>query len=307
MNRERGKILVIRGGAIGDFILTLPAIEALRKQFPETRIEVLGYPHIACLALMGSRADAVRSIESRPLARFFARGIEQDPAWIEYFESCNIVLSYLYDPDGLFQSNVENHVRGQFIAGRHRPDESQSHHATQVFLEPLERLAIFDADPAPRLVTGVSKQKDGVVLALHPGSGGTHKIWPQASWMRLAARMARSTRWRFLIVGGEAEGGFLRQLASEFPEERVEVLQHSPLDSLAMRLAGCTAFIGHDSGISHLAAAVGLPVLALWGPTREEIWKPLGEQVSILKHDSGLEGLDDQIVLATLERIVARC
>ena len=122
MKRQRGRILVIRGGAIGDFILTLPAIEALRRQFPESQIEVLGYPHIARLALMGNRADGLRSIESRSLARFFARNVEQDPEWVSYFESCNIVVSYLYDPDGLFQGNVEKHIRGQFLPGPHRPD-----------------------------------------------------------------------------------------------------------------------------------------------------------------------------------------
>jgi heptosyltransferase-2 len=59
------KILVIRGGAIGDFILTLPVLSALRQQFPNAKLEVLGYPHIAQLAVTGGLADAVRSIEAQ--------------------------------------------------------------------------------------------------------------------------------------------------------------------------------------------------------------------------------------------------
>ncbi len=75
---SQGKILVIRGGAIGDFILTLPVLAALRRQFPDTALEVLGYPHIASLAAAGQLVDAVRPIEARPLAGFFARAGDLD-------------------------------------------------------------------------------------------------------------------------------------------------------------------------------------------------------------------------------------
>ncbi len=73
MTQPHGKILVIRGGAIGDFILTLPVLAALRRQFPRTHLEVLGYPHIAGLALAGGLVQRVQSIEARALAGFFAR------------------------------------------------------------------------------------------------------------------------------------------------------------------------------------------------------------------------------------------
>src|SRR5262245_23397989 len=99
---RRGKILVIRGGAIGDFILTLPVFAALRRQFPKTHLEVLGYPHIAQLALVGGAVDQVRSIDSRPLASFFARDGALDPSMADYFAGFAIILSYLYDPDGVF-------------------------------------------------------------------------------------------------------------------------------------------------------------------------------------------------------------
>ena len=71
MTTKQGRILVIRGGAIGDFILTLPAITALRRQFPRAHLEILGYPHIAQLALLGGLVDRVQAIEARGLAGFF--------------------------------------------------------------------------------------------------------------------------------------------------------------------------------------------------------------------------------------------
>ena len=100
-------MLVIRGGAIGDFILTLPALAALRQQFPKAHIEVLGYPHIAELALTGGLVQRVQSIEARALAGFFARNGELSEELAEYFSGFNLIVSYLYDPDGIFQANVK--------------------------------------------------------------------------------------------------------------------------------------------------------------------------------------------------------
>src|SRR6266404_5110015 len=92
------RILVIRGGAIGDFILTLPAIKLLRDGFPDAHLEILGYKHIAALAERRFYADAVRSIESASLAKFFAKNSELPVDLVEYFGSFDLVLSYLYDP-----------------------------------------------------------------------------------------------------------------------------------------------------------------------------------------------------------------
>ena len=73
MSNPEGRILVIRGGAIGDFVLTLPVLAALRRHLPKARIAVLGFAQVTPLALAGGLADEVRSIEARPLAGFFAR------------------------------------------------------------------------------------------------------------------------------------------------------------------------------------------------------------------------------------------
>ncbi|HZO85095.1 MAG TPA: hypothetical protein VFC26_07775, partial [Verrucomicrobiae bacterium] len=151
------KILVIRGGAIGDFILTLPVLAALRAQFPETRLELLGYPHIAQLARSGNLVDAVHSIDARPLAGFFARRGQLNSNLADFFSSFPIIISYLYDPDGIFQENIARVSKAQFIAGPHRPDERAGIHATETFLRPLTRLAIFDADPVPRLKAASAK------------------------------------------------------------------------------------------------------------------------------------------------------
>ena len=293
------KILVIRGGAIGDFILTLPVLSALRSQFPQARLEVLGYPHIAQLALAGGLVDDVRPIESRALAGFFARDGDLDGTLQSYFSTFAIIVSFLYDPDGIFQTNVARCARAQFIVGPHRPDETAGLHATEVFLKPLERLAIFDADPVPRLHLNSSLPTLNQ-LALHPGSGSERKNWPEANWTELMRRLAAETPLQFLLVGGEAEGDRLPRLAQLLPAARCEIFASQPLVEVARRLSQCAGFVGHDSGITHLAAAVGVPTMALWGPTPEAVWAPRGERVTILRAPQGPASKTSTEVLAQL-------
>jgi heptosyltransferase-3 len=300
---SRGRILVIRGGAIGDFILTLPALAALRKQFPQTHLAVLGYPRVAALAELAGSANELRSIEARALAGFFARRGELDASLGEWFGGFNIIVSYLYDPDGIFQENVARVSKAQFIAGPHRPDETQSQHATEVFLKPLERLAIFGAEAVPRLA--LKPQSSTLnTLALHPGSGGASKNWPEACWLELIGRISAETDWCVLLVGGEAEGERVQRLALQLPEDRRAVAFNEPLPELARKFTACAAFAGHDSGITHLAAAIGLRGLALWGGTKPEIWRPRSEQFELLREERGLDQLQPETVFAVISRLM---
>jgi ADP-heptose:LPS heptosyltransferase len=315
VNASQGKILVIRGGAIGDFILTLPAIAALRKNFPDAYLEVLGYPHIAQLAFAGGLVDRVESLAARALAGFFARNGELAEELVDYFSEFDLIISYLYDPDQIFSTNVSRCTRAQFITGPHRPKEGTTIHAAQLYLKPLERLAIFDADPIPRLRIGnesspsasplrdAAGQGNDRVLALHPGSGGEHKNWPEPNWAELLQNLINDTSFNLLLVGGEAEGERLQRLAAALPPARVRVAQSRPLAELALILQHCAAFIGHDSGISHLAAAVGLPGVILWGETTEEIWRPPSDKMLVLRHPNGLTDLPVRGVLEKIARL----
>jgi ADP-heptose:LPS heptosyltransferase len=273
----QNKILVIRGGAIGDFILTLPVLAALRAQFPNTQLELLGYPHIAQLAQAGKLVDAIHSIDARPLAGFFARRGQLNPKLADFFSSFAIIISYLYDPDQIFQENIARVSKAQFIAAPHRPDERAGTHATDVFLQPLRRLAIFDADPTPRLNLPSSNKQP--IIALHPGSGSEKKNWPEANWRELIQKLGVGAR--LLLVGGEAEEGRLERLAAVAP---CQIARSLPLAGLAARLSACSLFVGHDSGISHLAAALGVPTIVLWADTAEDVWRPRGDQVTVIRN-----------------------
>jgi heptosyltransferase-2 len=311
VTRSKGRILVIRGGAIGDFVLTLPVLQALRAAFPEAHLEMLGYPHIAALAGAGGLVDQVRALDQRGLAGFFATGHQPAGELAAYFSGFDIILSFLYDPDGIFAANLGKCSRAQFIVGPHRPDETSEVHATEVFLKPLERLALFHPDPVPRLrveqtgplVTRTAGSAICRTLAAHPGSGSERKNWPEAKWAILLERLAGETDLNVLLVGGEAEAGRLARLQGALPASRCRVLQNQPLVQVAAELQQCTVFLGHDSGITHLAAAVGLPGLALWAESKEAIWRPRSLRFTVVR---GRTELSDLPVERVFEEVMAR-
>jgi len=302
-------MLVIRGGAIGDFILTLPVFAALRSHFPETHLQVLGYPHIAHLAQAGGLVDAVRSIDARPMASFFARNGELEGNLREYFSRFSVILSYLYDPDIIFQTNVALSSHAQFIQCPHRPDEQQRVHATDVFLKPLEQLTIYGADPIPRLTFPAMANGSfpaGCWLALHPGSGSERKNWPERKWVELAEKLIANTDCNLLLVAGEAEGDRLDRMTASLPPGRIKCAQRLPLSELGQWLTQCKAFVGHDSGISHLAAAVALPGVLLWGDTSEAIWRPKNDKMILIREPKGLAALPVSQVFTQVNALLER-
>jgi heptosyltransferase III len=291
MDAQR-KILLVRGGALGDFILTLPVLAALRRNFPNHGLEILGYERPASLTLAAGLADRFSALESPALAGFFARDGARSVREAEYFAKFELIVSYVFDPEHIFQSNVMQCSAARFLAGPHRPDESAGLHAAKALLRPLEILGISEADPRPRLVlpgpAGASAEPG---LAIHPGSGSAQKNWPEPKWVEFLQRLATTTEWQFLLIGGEAEGARCERLAATLPPHRTRLAQNLPLVELAQLMHSCAAFIGHDSGITHLAAALRLPGLVLWGPSNEAVWRPMSKQMRLLRDNRGLDAV----------------
>jgi ADP-heptose:LPS heptosyltransferase len=307
------RILILRGGAIGDFVLTLPVLTALRAHYATTRIAVLGRPHIVPLAQAGNLAEEIRSIEDRRLTGFFVRKGPLDPEWAAFFSGCDLVVSYLHDPEGVFRENLRRCSQARIVEGPHRPDESQPVHATDVYLQPLRALGILDPDPVPRLSMrpegpprAGGSQATHCRLALHPGSGSQRKNWPEDKWAELIGRLLEETDSHLLLVGGEAEGDRVKRLAAGRPTARVGPAEHLPLVELAWRLSGCAALVGHDSGISHLGAALGLPGIALWGDSAEAVWRPRSDRWLVLRDPRGLAALPVSRVLTAVTSLLAR-
>lgn len=307
---HKGKILVIRGGAIGDFILTIPVFQALKKYFPQAELEVLGYPKVARLAVEAGWASQAKSIEDPGLVRFFAPRGPVPPEWQQYFSQFDIIISYLFDPDEIFKKNIEHSGKHHYIHGPHRPDEKLNIHAIDALLKPLEKLAVYESGWVPdlgRLMGTQSKpERKTIRIAMHPGSGSTLKNWPSERWTELIQHFSGVSDLEILVVGGEAERELCALIPTHLPEGKCRVFMNHPLDELARLLGECDAFIGHDSGISHLAAAIGVPSVVLWGPTNLNIWRPVGKHVTVIESDSGLPGITPRQVLREINRLLGK-
>jgi heptosyltransferase-2 len=118
--------------------------------------------------------------------------------------------------------------------------------------------------------------------------------------------LIETTSLNLMLVGGEAEGGRLERLASGLPATRIRLLRNVPLPELGQWLASCALFVGHDSGISHLAAALGLRSLILWGDTAQAIWRPRGKDLTIIRAADGLRALSVPVVANHLEQLLDR-
>ena len=194
------RILVIRGGALGDFLLTLPAIKLLREAFPSAHLEILGYQHIVRLAELGGYASATRSIEYGPLASFFTRDGDLPAESVEYFAGFQQIVSYLFDPDEIFARNLWRAGVRNLIAGS--PKITDQEHATRQLARPLERLALYLEHPAawilpnePRTINRNLIERlraEAIVartgIACHPRDG-------QTPGRRRRTAASRSRRW----------------------------------------------------------------------------------------------------------------
>lgn len=278
------RILVIRGGAIGDFVLTLPAMKLLRDAYPQARLEILGYPHIAALADKRFYADAVRSIEAAALARFFSEDSELPQDLVDYFGTFDLVVSYLFDPDKIFERNIRRCDVETFLACS--PQIHGAEHAARRLARPLEELGLILKDHAPELFPSTADREfarrnfpEDRTIFLHPGSGSMRKNWPLEHWIALIDQLLTvQPESPLLIVGGEADERQLTKLQSAF-SDRVRFAKNLDLVHLAAVLERGALFIGHDSGISHIAAAVDTPSLLLFGQTDPAVWAPANATV----------------------------
>jgi len=131
----------------------------------------------------------------------------------------------------------------------------------------------------------------GAVL-IHPGSGSPAKNWPLERFTEVGRRLG-ALGHRVAWIRGPAEA------ALDFLEPAAEVIEQPRVQTLAATLARSSLFIGNDSGVSHLAAAVGAPTLAIFGPTSPAVWRPDGMRVETLRSESGA------LVDLQVERVVA--
>ena len=285
------RMLVIRGGAVGDLIVTLPALGALRQAFPHATLELLGNSSRAILARHPRYVDRVIDLECWDLYRLFSQQPTISQSLTTFLSSFALILSYLPVPDVTFVTNLRRYCQGEILTWQPHPPPGM--HITDHLLQPVTRFIRQPCDACPNVYLDPAAQEFAArfwltaglpeqgVVAFHPGSGGAYKLWPMAGWKQIMTWAAQQGV-QGLIISGPAEQTHNAHLAHPAHFPPWPWVQNLPLPHLAALLARCQLVVGHDSGITHLAAAVGTTTLALFGPTDPLVWGPRSRRVCVL-------------------------
>ena len=289
------EIVVFRGGALGDIVLTLPILGALRAFYPGCFITLFApYPQAT---LAAGYADRVVDLNSASLLGLFNPDALLPDAVLKYLRA-DLTISYLSDPGKVSESRLLRSKTAKFLQGPFRLDlERRS--AVEQLARPLRALGIGSFDPIPRL-TGLSAERFPARLAIHPGSGSPKKNWPLNHWAQFLARLTSSFD-DVLLVSGEADTEIAEAIKPLIPVEKLRPCANRSLSDVVAELSQATLFIGHDSGVTHVAAATGIRTIALFGPTDPIIWAPNGDHVTVIQSpDRTMAGLSVGTVLETL-------
>lgn len=276
------KILVLRGGALGDLILTLPVLSEIRKCYPDAELLLLGRFPQALLAAP-EYVDRVERLDAPDLLPLFGGGPLPEIVR-NRFDGFDLAISYLSDPDAVISRRLVAAGVKRVIAAssKMRPGV----HAVFQLAEVLGLLGSSLYDPVPKLSVG-PKPPRSAKLGFHVGSGSPKKNWPIEHWVELT-RLLDGFFCEFLLIGGEADDEAVRDFRARCEIECLRPLLNASLADLCQALNGCVLFLGHDSGVTHLAAALGIPTVALFGPSDATVWAPLGKHVRVVRTPDAL-------------------
>lgn len=284
---------MIHGGALGDFIMSLRVVEAIR-QFGVTRISILGRPAISNLAKLCGVVDDVRDIETSGFHRLFTCDgtlSDENKAWLARF---HIAVNMLAGGDSTLSAQLRSAGICMVIDIDPAPQKGQSAHITDQWLSGISTLLPNSDIGAPRLEVPQSLRSEASAILhklpldakadpilIHPGSGGRSKCWPLEQFLSLA-RQLRSKRIQPIFVLGPVELERLSQVDQTAIRSNAPTIENPSLPLLAGLLAEVGRFVGNDSGVSHLAAAVGTHTTAIFITTDPSRWRPMGPHVRIV-------------------------
>jgi heptosyltransferase III len=250
-------VIVLRPGALGDTLLAVPALRALRKA---------GYASL----ILAAHGPTARLLQASGEVEYGLAFDDPTLAWLFRDEP---------PPDevvGWMQATRAPALKYAAVVAPSRPMREQ--HCAEYLVETLAPLGVLpETDARPLRVKACGSEE----VLVHPGSGSPTKNWPAARF----AEVIRALRHPVRLVVGEADLTTATDvevcLGRALPR-----LEHAPLDMLAARLAGCRGYIGNDSGVSHLAGLCGARTVVLFGPTSPIVWRPLGPSVNVLSFDA---------------------
>jgi heptosyltransferase III len=301
------RALIIQPGAIGDCILTLPLASFMKNVLHLGGVDFLG--HTEYIGIFPGRTciDGIYSIDSIDLHRLFIDSkdfvlADRDPL-IKTFSEYSWILSFMGEPESNFEKNLIfttncSHT-AEIITLASKPTEEPSEHLTDFFIKQLcnqcsvslEEPFVFHQDAQIKATkTDITKGKDLLwefglepqkkLVVIQPGGGALDKCWNVENYLALVNELrSRNTQVVFLLGPAEVER-FSNEIIQSLTNA-TKCLAELPLAEVLKILTCTDSFIGNDSGITHLAAAMGVNTLVVFGPTNPNVYKPIGPHVKV--------------------------
>jgi heptosyltransferase-3 len=305
------RVLVLRAGAIGDTLVTLPALLALRRRFPHAQIEAVGSATALPVAEASGLIDTWLPFDDGRVTRLF---MPSEPPPDDPFLGIDVAVAWGRDADGTLERSLVRRGATAVVVAPSRPDPSEPEHVALHLLRTLASLGIkadadllelpelrvpAEADTRALAELAAAGLSDRPYVAIHPGSGSMTKNWPAEQYAVLVDQLQSECGLASIILGGPADAEALVVLHDQPGRPPTAEVVERPLLVVAALLRRATAFLGNDSGLSHLAGLLGVPTLALFGPSDPTLWAPLGPRVRVVRSAS-LPTLPAETVLAEL-------
>ena len=287
----RETVVILHPGSLGDVLLAVPAIRSLRLRYPECELVLIARPGISQLLWDCEEIDHWVSIEDQNTVELFSQSPRLSGRLQVWLNQCELAVAWLEDKEGILSDTFKRcGVKNKRIQSPFSPLLIQ-HHQSQRFLESIGELPAPSAtdraiqvqkDVLERartyLDSGPVRRKRPIVL-IHPGSGSVRKCLnaePMASLIQQLQQRGLSP----VILEGPDDCDIVERVLA-LVETPPVVLRGLDLSLLAGILTKTDLYIGHDSGVTHLAAALGIRTLAIFGPTDPRRWAPLGTHVTV--------------------------
>ncbi|MCF8041955.1 MAG: hypothetical protein K9K65_09660 [Desulfarculaceae bacterium] len=263
--------LALHFGALGDFVISWPALG---------RLAVLGPLHLWGRGEWGRLILPPEQVHEREAARFaslFASQMEPSlQSWLAGFQRAMVFAAA---PDEVLLRNLTATI-AQVHSVSTRPPRGHHQLVGRWQVEQMERLGlVHSARPLTPLVQP-PPEPSGALLA--PGSGGKAKRLTPDMTSCLARRLEAEHGSLTLVLGPAEEPAYRAELALAMEGVTHRVLADAPVADLARALLGASVYVGADSGVSHLAATLGTPTLAVFQASDPRLWSPLGPRARVL-------------------------
>ena len=290
--------LLIRQGAIGDTILLSSVIQAIRARIPTSWIEVMGIQERVELLVGEGLADRALSVERFPLESLHQKDAHLPPPLADLFSRFDIIVYYTAAVYPWLADRMRVKADLEVRIYPALPPVGYARHAVCFYLDPLQDFLDIQTPPKPRLVLSPDELDSAklyyltqsldpsqvFILGMHVGAGSPRKQASLTFFESVARYFLHRQSMALLLTQGPADESPVRQLLHRLPPNHtVLVVNNRPLRELAAILSHASLFIGNDSGITHMAAAVGCPTLAVFTAGDPVLWRPLGNHSSIVE------------------------